>query len=220
MYCSYKSYKKSRKVKRKCGKIFKTLIAFGIIAAVFAYYKFFISQTVINYALNEINSIVTASVNKSVLESLNDGVKYEELVTVQKDNDGNVALIETNAYKTNYINREIAFNAQKLLASECKKGVYVPIGAFTGVSLVSGFGKNVKLNILDSQSVECHFQSFLETAGINQTRHAIYISVDSTVSVVLPMVVKKVNVKTEVLLCDAVIVGKIPEVYLGKSLFN
>ncbi len=220
MYCSYKEYKKGRKVKRKCGKLFKTCVVLLIIAAVFAYYKVFISQTVINYALNEINSIVTASVNKSVLESLKDGVKYDELISVEKDNSGNITLIETNAYKTNFINREVALNTQNLLKNECAKGICVPIGAFTGVSLLSGFGKNVKLNILDSQAVECDFKSFFESAGINQTRHAIYIEVDSSVCVVLPMAMKKVNVKTEILICDAVIVGKIPEVYLGKGLFN
>jgi len=55
--------------------------------------------------------------------------------------------------------------------------------------------------------------------GINQTRHAVYIRVDSSVNVIIPGKSKTVSVKTDVLICEAVIVGKIPEIYLNGSIF-
>ena len=193
---------------------------FIVIAVIFCYYRFFISKTIINYVNNEINSLVTKCVNKTVLETLSDGVRYEELVYVEKDNNGNVTLLATDAYKTNYINREVAVLTQDFLKVECDKGVDVPFGAFTGVALISGIGESVNIKVINSQSVICDFVSTFEGKGINQTRHAIYIEVISIVKIVLPFIEKEVSVTTEVLVCDAIIVGKIPEVYLGGSLFN
>lgn len=217
MYCSYRTYRKRIK---KQSKILKTLTAIFVVGVIFAYYKIFICQTIINYSLNEINSVVTASVNQAALESLSDGVKYSDLVHVEKDGNGNITLLETNAYKTNVINKEIACNTQAVIEKQCKKGVRIPLGAFTGLGLISGVGKCVKLNMLDSKSVNCRFVSHFESTGINQTRHAVYVEVNAVVKIVLPASMKEVSVTNEVMICDAVIVGKIPEVYLGNRLFN
>jgi sporulation protein yunB len=214
VYCSYR--RRRRKVKWK--RIFKIFLVIALIAACFAYYKTRIATTIIDYTFAEIESKVTASVNKAVLLNL-DAVSYDDLVTVEKNAAGDITLMSADSMKINRINREIAVSAQALITAACDAGVDVPIGALSGIVYVSGLGPTVTMDILSAENVICSFYSEFEGMGINQTRHAVYIRVDSSVNVIIPGKSKTVSVKTDVLICEAVIVGKIPEIYLNGSIF-
>ena len=61
----------------------------------------------------------------------------------------------------------------------------------------------------------CDFVSFFQSAGINQTLHKIYIDVYADVSIVTPIDQPTIQVKAEVLVCENLIVGKIPQTYLN-----
>lgn len=217
MYCSYR---KVRRRRRNIGKFFAFILVVAIIAALWLYYKTRIVKTVVEYTTYEINSLVTLSVNKAVLLNLNGNTGYDDLIAVEKDNAGNITLLASDAYKMNAIGREISISAQSLMKAECDKGVYIPFGALTGITLIAGFGKEVKLDVLTTESVNCEFASHFESMGINQTRHAVFLEVESVIKLVMPAATKEIKVVTDVLLCEAVIVGKIPEVYLNGGLFG
>ena len=61
----------------------------------------------------------------------------------------------------------------------------------------------------------CDFVSFFQSAGINQTLHKIYIDVYADVSIVTPIDQPTIQVKAEILVCENLIVGKIPQTYLN-----
>ena len=196
----------------------KCLVALLIVAGLLAFYKLRIVETIEIFTVEEICSKVTAAVNRSVLLNLN-GTNYDDLVTVEKNDAGDITLMAANSLQINRINREISVSAQAMISSACDEGVGVPLGAFSGISVVAGFGPAIDLDILTAESVVCSFFSEFESMGINQTRHAVYIDVESAVGVVIPGNAQTVKVNTEVLVCEAVIVGKIPDVYLNGSLF-
>ena len=50
-------------------------------------------------------------------------------------------------------------------------------------------------------------------AGVNQTVHSIYMDVTATVSIVMPSQTREVSSETEVLVCESVIVGTVPDIY-------
>lgn len=214
MYCSYR--RRRRRV--KWNKVFKWFVTLAIILGLLAFYKFRVTSTIKTFTVDEINSKVTAAVNRSVLLNLTDA-NYDDLVTVEKNAAGDITLMAANSLKINRINKEISVSAQAMIAASCDEGVGVPLGAFSGIFIVTGFGPVIDLDILTAESVICSFYSEFDSMGINQTRHAVYIDVQSTVSVVIPGDRQTVKVCTEVLVCEAVIVGKIPEVYLNGSLF-
>ena len=61
------------------------------------------------------------------------------------------------------------------------------------------------------------FLSEFVQAGINQTNHKIYVNLTATINVVLPVANKQIVSNTQLLICENIIVGKIPEVYLSSS---
>ncbi len=214
MYCSYRR----RRRRIKWNKIFRFFVIIGVLIGLIVYYKLRIAVTIQTYAVDEINAKVTAAVNRSVLLNLSDE-KYDDLVVVEKNAAGEITMMAANSLLINRINKEIAVSSQALITTACDEGVGVPVGAFSGISLIVGFGPVIDLDILTAESVNCSFYSEFESMGINQTRHAVYIDVESTVNVIIPGDIQTVQVHTPVLICEAVIVGKIPEVYLNGSLF-
>lgn len=214
MYCSYK--RRKRRVKWK--RVFWLFLFVGIVVACIIYYQTRVVTVVVDFTYAEVESKVTASVNKAVLLNL-DTVNYDDLVKVEKNADGDIALMSANSLKINRINREIAVSSQALIENSCDSGVDVPLGALSGIVYFSGFGPKITLDILSAESVVCSFYSEFDSMGINQTRHAVYIRVNSSVKIVMPGKTKNITVKTDVLICEAVIVGKIPEIYLNGSIF-
>ena len=102
----------------------------------------------------------------------------------------------------------------------CKRENDVPLGAFTGIGLFSGMGPSVNFRVLPVGTVTCDCLSSLTSAGINQTLHTVSLEVTASVEIVLPSGPRDVSTVTDVLLCESVIVGKVPDAFFGGNLFE
>lgn len=165
-------------------------------------------------------SCSTEAVNITVLETLKDGVKYSDLVAIEKDNSGQITLMQTNSLKINMINREVADKTATLLKEKLHSGIPVPILAFSGVSFLSGYGSKVNVKTVNNVSVICNFNSKFTSVGINQTLHSIYVDVVSLVQLEVPLNNREKECKTSILISETVLVGKVPELYLNGGLFG
>lgn len=139
---------------------------------------------------------------------------YASLVHITRDAQGNVLSIETDAQGINLLARQTSALAAVKLNAACEKGVRVPVGAFTGIEMLAGVGFKTTFRTIPVGSVTCDSKSSFRSAGINQTLHSLYFTVTACVRVVLPSGSKEVSVSVPVLVCENVIVGKIPEIYL------
>ena len=77
-----------------------------------------------------------------------------------------------------------------------------------------------ELKILNISNVTCSFSSKFESVGINQTLHIIYSNLKAEVNIEMPLNRKTTTSETSVLISQAVIVGKVPDIYLNGGLFN
>ena len=219
-YCEDKIYK-ARILKRgkRCirrGRRFFLFFLFSILlVGLVLYYKYVVTDEVIAILFARSKSYSVMSVNSAVLESIESKIDYEDIVSVEKNAEGDIVLISSNPIKVNRINREVAEKSQEKLTESLKKGVEIPLLAFSGIKLLSGYGPNVNYKAITVSSVICNFASQFESVGINQTLHSIYLSVETTVDVAMPLLKESVKTQTSVLISEAVLVGKIPSVYLS-----
>ncbi len=165
-------------------------------------------------------SITTVAVNDAVYYTLSDSVRYEDLVTVERDGEGNVNSITSNALQINRIARDTAYMSQENLQTMSAEGIEVPLGAFTGVEAWAGFGPRVRMRIIPISNVACRFVSSFESAGINQTKHSVYLEVVADISIVMPAATSNFASLTEVLICESVLVGRVPDTYLQTDIFG
>lgn len=212
----YQSYRRKKSKKRR---IFRLLILVGILLAGYFYFNRCIVASVIEVSEAKINAFMTTAVNQAVFLTLEDRTNYEDVITVTKNENGDIQLLEANSVKINYINRLVAYAAQERLETYYKGGLPVPGGALTGIRALTGYGEAVKLDIVTVGNVVCRFYSEFDEAGINQTRHSVYLNVCAETEIVIPTRSETVRSETSVLICEAIIVGKVPEIYLNQSIF-
>lgn len=210
-------YKKKRRKKSKKIRLFFFLLIF---TGIFLYYRFLITDTVSRICVDYTYSYATESVNKAVLDSFLGMINYSNFVVVEKNTNGEIVLMTTNSVEVNKINREISEKTQKNLQNRLNNGIPVPILAFSGIKILSGFGKTINYRALSIVSVDSNFSSTFESVGINQTLHSIYVNVICKINVHFPLYVKNQTTSTKILISEAVLVGKVPDVYLNGGLFS
>ena len=207
--------KKNRKFKRF--KIIFVLICLLTIGTL-VYFQRNVTKVLISISEATIRSITTVAVNDAIYYTLNDAMRYDDLISIVRDSDGNVTSITTDSLKINRIARDTAYLSQENLTKMSAEGIMVPIGALTGIEALAGFGQKINIKISPISNVECRFVSKFRQAGINQTLHSLYLEIVSDISIILPSKSTNLASTIEVLICESVITGKIPDVYLQASM--
>lgn len=211
--------KRERISKTMKPKLFRVVIAVAVFLAIFifctVYFRSNIVPTVMDSSVAQMRAVTTNAINLAATSVLSGGLTYDMLFDIVKDDDGNVAMIKANSPEINKIARQIANLAQANLDSLGTQEIQISAGTFTGLALLMGFGPDVTIKITPIGMANCDFVSYFQSAGINQTLHKIYIDVYADVSIVTPIDQPTIQVKAEVLVCENLIVGKIPDTYLN-----
>ncbi|MGI6228216.1 MAG: sporulation protein YunB, partial [Christensenellales bacterium] len=93
-------------------------------------------------------------------------------------------------------------------------------GTFTGFSFLMGFGPDIEIKFTPIGSANCDFISEFASAGINQTLHKIYITVKAEIYSVSSIYDIQTTVISEVLICENLLIGEIPDTYLSLGRLN
>ena len=202
-------------------KFLRVIIAILIFIAIFifctVYFRKNIVPTVMDSSIAQVRAITTNAINLAATTVINGGLTYDELFEVKKDNNGKITMIQANSPRINTIAREIANLAQANLDALGTQEISISVGTFTGLALLTGFGPDVTIKSVPIRTANCDFVSYFQSAGINQTLHKIYIDVYADVNIITPIDEPTVQVKAEILVCENVIVGEVPEFYLNMS---
>jgi sporulation protein YunB len=159
-----------------------------------------------NTVLDTINAVVDAEIGKGTFD-------YSKLITMDKDTSGSIAALETNMALVNLLqtrlSREILAGVKAQMVTEMR----IPIGNAIGGIIFSGRGPAFIVKILSVQNVRTSFVNDFSDAGINQTRHKIMLEVSVDIEVFSPGIKQEpLTVKTDVEVCETVIIGKVPNV--------
>ena len=200
---------KSLKRKQKIAKIFIIMvIAFSTVKIVLDA----ISPIFEALCEDKAKSIATIISNNEATNVMKDHT-YDELFTIEKDNDGNITMIKSNVIQINEIISDVAVKIQNSINERGKENIKITIGSFTGSKLLSGRGPGIPIKISSIGNVETDLRSEFSAQGINQTLHRVYLQVDCEVSILTPYNTISEKISNQVLLIENVIVGKIPSTY-------
>lgn len=173
-----------------------------------------LSQTMLDMAYAQAYSMAVETLNRAVKDVTENGVGYEELIDMRLDGDGHVSLLRANTMRMNEIAAQTALKAEDELNSIKNQFVEIPLGAGLGVRFLSGFGPRIRVQILPVGAVHTSFDTQLETAGINQTRHKIFLTLRATVSLIIPTGSQLVEVESKIPIAESIIVGDVPQSFV------
>lgn len=157
-------------------------------------------------------SIATLISNEHATEVMKQHT-YDELYSIEKDNNGNITMIKSNIIPINEIISDVAIKIQEEINKRGRENIEIALGSFTGFKLLAGRGPGIKIVISSIGNVETNLKSEFSSQGINQTLHRVYLEVKCEVSILTPFKDLKQNIVNQVLLMENVIVGNIPNTY-------
>lgn len=173
-----------------------------------------LSQTMLDMAFAEAYSMAVETLNRAVKLVTENGVTYGELVSAITDEQGHVTMLRADTMRMNELAAKTALQAEEELNSIKNQFVNIPLGAALGIRSLSGFGPRMSMQILPIGAVHASFDTAFEAAGINQTRHRIFLKLRATVSLIIPTGSQLVEVESTMPIAESIIVGSVPDSFV------
>lgn len=159
---------------------------------------------------NTVNGIVSAAVNDTIYSG---DVDYDRLISFEKDNEGHITAVKSNMAEFNRLQSAIMEEVLGKLSEVSTRELSIPFGTLTGTPLLAGRGPLIRVRMQSVGSSSAHFENAFTSAGINQTKHQIYLVVDVYVSILLPGFSTMTKVSSTYAVAETVIVGSVPDNY-------
>ena len=200
------------KKRKNLARIIVILIIFIL---VFCYYIKLVHPVIKDFSKAKISALTEQAVNEAVSNVINTTLNYDKIININYTTTGEISYLHANQYVINSITREVVKNAQQNMLKLGEEAIPLPLGSFTGISIFNGRGPNVKLQMVPVGIISSSFKSQFTSVGINNTLHQLYLDINAKVELILPVKNATIITHQTVLLCEGVIVGKVPEFYLS-----
>lgn len=177
-------------------------------------FEFKARDLVYNTVDNELEIIAQNAMDNAVLEVLSEYVTdYDDLVIADSSENSKITSLRTDSKKINMLKAEISNAITENIRKGKRVKVSVPIGAFTGLVLLSSIGPEMPVHLRMDGSCTTDIKSEFTSAGINQTVHHIYLYVEADVSLTCPIISHETTIISKYELCQTVIVGATPNMF-------
>lgn len=206
--------------RRKRKRRIKVLLALGCVVTVLIMAISSFEHKVSVFADSYIQSFARQVSTEAVCTAVDDQLdamqlSYNDLAKLQYADDGSVRSVETDSVQFNRIKAKVTKAAQEELVKIKNNVMYIPLGAFTGLSLIANYGPPIGLSFCLTGSVNARIESTFESAGVNQTVHHIRLIVTSRIVTASVDYDGYMEYETDFELAQSVLVGDIPTTYGG-----
>lgn len=198
---------------RQRAGIWLTLLALALLAAALSllwHLKPVMTSMAMARVSNMVNRIVSAAVNEAVESG---EIDYGNFVIFDKDDTGHITALRSNVAEVNRMQGRIADEILLRLSEVSTSELEIPLGTLTGSALLAGRGPSLYVRMQAVGSANAVFRNQFTAAGINQTRHQIFLDVDVYMSILLPGMKTSTKVSNEIAVAETVIVGGVPDTY-------
>ena len=191
--------------------ILTVLLAGVLTVVVMSHLRSVLSGLAVTRVSNTVNRVVTAAVN----DTINSGaVAYNDLITFEKNGEGQITALQTNMAAFNRVQTAIVDDVLSRLSEVSTTDLAIPLGTLTGTALLAGRGPVFRVRMQFVGSSTARFENEFTEAGINQTKHRIILSVDVSVSILLPGFSTYTKVSNDFTVAETIIVGTVPGSYV------
>ncbi|MEW6065808.1 MAG: sporulation protein YunB [Bacillota bacterium] len=200
-------FKRRRHVPRK---FYVLLFLMGLLA-MFFFIDRSLQPTLFTIARVKAIHLATEIMNKTVMENLaKQQIEYKDIVQVHKDSQGRIVLMQADTIKINRLSNEITLKVQESLRNLDDESIGIPMGQLLGIHLLAALGPEFNVRMIPLGTIRVDIVDKFEGAGINQTRHLIWLDLNSEFQIAIPLYKEVFKVNTKVPLAQDIIVGDVP----------
>ncbi len=196
--------------------IWKVVIAFVLILLlIFFVIHRTITPVFFSLAEVEVKNIANKAINQAVHKGT-ENINYQDMVKYIYNDQGDIVLMQPNIKYINSFTSQISLSIQKELEILSRKTLTVPLTRILGIDLLAGYGPDLNMQMVPAGfTIPPKVNDSFTSAGINQTRHKIYLKVTTELKMIVPFSSKNVQVTAEVPVTEVVILGRVPQIYVG-----
>ena len=174
----------------------------------------YLSSVMERYGVAYARDSLVASINDKINEIMLDGdYSYDYFVILEKDASGNITALKSDMAHINALSSELIRD----IVAVWESGLFdivIPFGNLTGINIMSGRGPMVPAKVVMLTSSGASFKNSFSSAGINQTKHEIWLEVSVDADIFIPWNCVRTTVVSEILIAETVVVGRVPDTYL------
>lgn len=205
-----------RRRKDRTGSRLLLPLALGLLMAflLIHWFDFALRPQLIALAEAQLKNHLTQAANRSVTQSLaEENLSYSDLVTLQTAQG--VSTLVTDTASLNRLRSVVLDDVIGQLEALDSHSLSVPLGALTGIDLLSAIGPKLPVKIVSVASADGLYRNDFIDAGINQTLHRIMLDISVDAGFLLPGGVVKLTVTAPICISETIIIGQVPQTYLG-----
>ena len=167
-----------------------------------------------SFGENQAKFTSTKAINEAVTQVLTDEqIRYEDLVTVARNEVGDIVSVEADISKINRLKAEIITVVLERLKEYAHLEMRIPLGSILGGEMFNDRGPRIPLRVTMSGNALTTMNSAFSSAGINQTSHQITLHIESQIVTTIPGYTNYIKVETDFVVAETVLVGKVPDSY-------
>lgn len=174
-----------------------------------------ILPTVLSIGEVKMKSEAIRIINEETMKVYEENFKYDDIINIEKDDEGNIKMIRSDTVKQNTLVSKVVLSCDEKLSELGEIGVKIPLGYLTNNIMFYKLGPKINIKMQEIGSIETSYESIFESAGINQTRHKIYLNLKATIRVIVPLNSKDVEITSQIPISDTIIVGEIPSIAIN-----
>lgn len=182
--------------------------------ALFIFVEKQIEPTLMLIAAQKADQVAKLAITDAVTKRLTQqGVDFNEIIVMEKDNQGNIMAVNFNFEQYSRIVGETTSRIQNRMKEfeEDHVEISVPLGLATKSVFLEHYGPKIPVSLVPVGSVKTRLETGLEQAGINMVLVTVYIYVEVNLRIIIPFATEQKTVTTMIPITEAIIVGKVPD---------
>jgi sporulation protein YunB len=180
----------------------------------FVFVEVRLKPTLLQLAEARARAVATTAVNTALSETSALEIKYEDLMDWKTDSQGNIVAVQPNTGEINRIAASTTTKVQAALRDIKNVRISVPIGQVFGSAILANLGPWLTVSVVPIGVVSTSVTDQFETAGINQLRHRVYLEIEASVKILVPLVSSNLTVRTSMPIAESIILGDVPQFYV------
>jgi sporulation protein YunB len=167
----------------------------------------------VQIAKTEAKRLAQEAIVEGVGEQVKMGNQLNQVMSIQKDNQGNISFIQINPQVQAKIYQNTTSKIQESLKHLKDKPIEISLGQALDSNIFANYGPPLSVNLWPKGTVKVSLVPKLESQGINMVMVTLIAKIKTEMDLIIPFTEELLHVEVDYPIAQALVVGKVPNYY-------